>query len=114
MYFYCSLKTADICLYLYGAKKLLCLLTFMKKKRQNSRPNQVKDPLAVYKNAGITFSTLETQGDYLLLKSMEKSPVERLAIMFQLINYAFKSSKKQKLIFKNAKIIFSGYEYIPS
>ncbi|MDI1354886.1 MAG: hypothetical protein PSX36_08210 [bacterium] len=84
-----------------------------KKRIENSETIVVKDPLTVYKNSGITFSTLETQGDYLLQSSMQKSPAELLAMMQQLNFYAFRNVKGKKLKFKNAKIIFSGYEYIP-
>ena len=88
----------------------------MTKKKYKSIPEEIKslsDPLAIYRNSGITFSTLETQGDILLTASIDKSYSERLIMMQQLNNYAFKNSSTKKVSFKNAPIIFSSYEYIP-
>ena len=82
-------------------------------KKKPVQPGLVKDPLAIYRNAGIIFSSVETQGDILLKTSMDKSPAERLMMMRVLNEYAYKNIKGEKLIFKNARLIFSNYEYIP-
>jgi len=84
-----------------------------KYKKELTDTEEVKDPLAIYRNAGITFSTVELQGDFLLKTSMDKSPAERLMMMKALNEYAYKNIEGEKLIFKNARLVFSSYEYIP-
>jgi hypothetical protein len=44
---------------------------------------------------------------------MSKNPAERLAMLIALNEYTYKNNKSEKLIFKNARITFSAYEYIP-
>lgn len=73
----------------------------------------VNDYLSSYSNTGVTFSSLETQGDILLKNNLDKSPEERLNFMNILNSYAFRVDLSEKLSFKNTHIIFSNYEYIP-
>lgn len=82
-------------------------------KDKNKDKNEVNDPMAVYRKSRITFSSVETQGDVQLYHAMNISSIERLQLMRELNNYAYKNISGEKLIFKNAHIIFSGYEYIP-
>jgi len=77
------------------------------------KPESLEDLLANYKNTGVTFSTLETQGDIQLLNNITKTPEERLKLMNMLNEYAFKNEKNKTLSLKNAHIIFSSYEYLP-
>ena len=83
------------------------------KDENKKKENKVNDPLSVYRKSRITFSTLETQGDVQLYHALSISPLERLELMRKLNDYAYKNSVGERLIFKNAHIIFSGYEYIP-
>ena len=83
------------------------------KEKNKKKENKVNDPLSVYRKSRITFSTLETQGDVQLYHALSISPLERLELMRKLNDYAYKNSVGERLIFKNAHIIFSGYEYIP-
>lgn len=82
-------------------------------KDKNKDKNEVNDPMAVYRKSHITFSSLETQGDVQLYHSMNITPIERLLLMRKLNDYAYKNISGEKLVFKGAHIIFSGYEYIP-
>ncbi|WP_317899947.1 hypothetical protein [Aurantibacillus circumpalustris] len=88
-------------------------MTKKKHKIESEENNALNDPLAIYRNSGIVFSSIETQGDILLTGSMNKDYSERLIMMQQLNNYAFKNNDTKKVSFKNAPIIFSSYEYIP-
>ncbi len=83
---------------------------YIKKSIQSS---QLADSLAVYRNTGIQFSTLETQGDILLIANLDKKPKELLRMLLELNKYAYKNVNAEKLVFKNAPLIFSSYEYIP-
>ena len=84
-----------------------------KNKDDLNAQDHLDDPLAVYRNAGITFSSIETQGDIQLRMSMDKSPSERLAMMCALNEYAYKNLRNENFTFKNSAIIFSSYEYLP-
>lgn len=84
-----------------------------KNKEDLNAQDHLNDPLAVYRNAGITFSSIETQGDIQLRMSMDKSPSERLAMMCALNEYAYKNLRNENFTFKNSAIIFSSYEYLP-
>lgn len=85
----------------------------MDEKDENKKDkNEVNDPMAVYRKSRITFSTVETQGDVQLYHALSISPVERLELMRKLNDYAYKNIIGERLVFKNAHIIFSGYEYL--
>jgi hypothetical protein len=75
--------------------------------------DKVHDPLAEYRSSRIVFSSLENQADIQLSFSLNLDPVNRLLNMRKLNEYAYKNISGKKLLFKNARIIFSNYEYIP-
>jgi hypothetical protein len=85
----------------------------MSEEENKEDKNKVNDPLANYRGSKITFSTIENQADIQLLHSLNITGPERLILMRKLNEYAYKNITGEKLIFKNAHIIFSGYEYIP-
>lgn len=84
-----------------------------KYKNISNEPESLKDLLANYRNTGITFSSIETQGDIQLINNLNRSPEERLKLMNILNEYAFRNINTGKHSLKNAHIIFSSYEYIP-
>lgn len=86
----------------------------MAKKKYKHSENQdqgVNEQKAIYKR--ITFSTIETQNDVQLLHSIKLSHKDRLLAMRMLNDYVFKNYPKEKFTFKNSRINFSSYEYIP-
>jgi hypothetical protein len=86
----------------------------MDEKNENKKDkNEVNDPMAVYRKSRITFSTLETQGDVQLYHALSISLVERLELIRKLNDYAYKNIIGERLLFINAHIIFSSYEYLP-
>jgi hypothetical protein len=83
-----------------------------KKYKTKEEESKVSDPQAGYERKRITFSTLETQGDIQLKYAMDATPVERLAMMRKLNDYAYKNLAPEKLLTEKTRLIFSSYEYI--
>ncbi|MBC8046198.1 MAG: hypothetical protein H7Y00_05335 [Fimbriimonadaceae bacterium] len=77
--------------------------------------NKLKEPEAIYfKKKRITFSTIETQGDIQLQQALLLTHEERLQDMLQLNNYAYQLKGNEKIDFRNSRLKFYRYEYIPS
>lgn len=75
--------------------------------------NMAEEPNVPYGNNRITFSTLETQGDIQLRYAMSLTPLERLALMVKLNEFAFQNVPKVEEPSGKRRIIFTSYEYIP-
>ena len=78
-----------------------------------NKPEMVNEPMVVYEKKRITFSTVETQNDIQLKYAMNVSAIERLQLMRQLNDYAYKNFKREKILTIPIKLIFTSYEYIP-